>query len=81
MIRAVMTSFIDEDTEVHVFVHFYPGHPAKISGPPENCYEAEPDEMELVSVRGVSGDELVLTKEQEAQLYERVYSRREEFLA
>lgn len=31
-------------------VTYFPGAPARISGPPENCYPAEDDEWELNSL-------------------------------
>lgn len=37
------------DGELQVTFTYSPGCPAKVSGPPEHCYPAEPDEIELVS--------------------------------
>ena len=40
---------IDVDVEVEVS-HYYPGRHSKISGPPEGCYEAEPEEVDISAV-------------------------------
>ena len=29
---------------------YYPGSPGRYSGPPEDCYEADPDELEIESI-------------------------------
>ena len=44
-----------ETLEVTVKANYSPGSPAKISGPPEHCYPAEPEEVELLSIHGDSG--------------------------
>ena len=41
-----------ETLEVTVKANYTPGYPAKIWGPPERCYPAEPAEVELLSIHG-----------------------------
>jgi len=43
------TYTVDVGVEVEVS-HYYPGRPAKLYGPPENCYEAEPAELDITAV-------------------------------
>jgi hypothetical protein len=38
------------EQDVMVGYHYTPAQPGRISGPPENCYPDEPDEIELVAV-------------------------------
>lgn len=61
---------------------FYPGRPGKYYGPPERCYEDEPDEVEITDeVWYYSDDESntpgvlprALTEYEEDLLYEKVY--------
>jgi len=37
----------EEDIEVEVVVHYSPGSPGRLSGPPERCYPPEPPEVEV----------------------------------
>ena len=43
------TYTVDVGVEVEVS-HYYPGRPAKLYGPPESCYEAEPEELDISAV-------------------------------
>ena len=40
-----------------VEVHYRPGMPGYTSGPPERCYEAEPDELDFYSIQ-LNGEEV-----------------------
>lgn len=50
MKREVIGKFRSWNIDWEVLAVVYPGHPGCYSGPPEKCYEAEPDEIELVKV-------------------------------
>ena len=43
----------DEETEVLVAYTYTPGTPAKIYGPPENCYPAEEPGIDILSATAV----------------------------
>lgn len=41
---------IGDDTTVYVSYDYEPGSPGKLSGPPEDCYPDEPEELSISSV-------------------------------
>jgi len=69
----------DEDFTVRGEAVFYPGSPGKTYGPPEKCYEAEPDELEITSEVWYTQDNADavlprrLTDGEEQELYDKVY--------
>ena len=46
---------------VEVEYNYTPGEPGFISGPPENCYPPEPEEIEITNVRLVNPESIMLT--------------------
>ena len=78
MLRRYVTEYIG-DVELSLSVVVYPGEPAKLYGPPENCYEGSPDEIEIVAVIGPDGTDFTLTSDQHDYLIDRLYGRIEEF--
>ncbi len=71
--KAIWTLGTDVEVEVS---HYYPGRPARLSGPPEDCYEAEAEEVDIsaVYVYGVDVSGL-LTEEAWAQITEEVIAQ------
>jgi len=69
----------DDDFTVKGEATYYPGSPGCYYGPPENCYEAEPDELEIDSETWYDEDNKeavlsrTLTKCEEEELYDKVY--------
>lgn len=61
----------NEDYRCECEVSYYPGDPGRYSGPPEHCYPAEPDEVEILSEVWYPHAPH-LTTEQEEDFYERV---------
>jgi hypothetical protein len=56
-----MLSIEGEDTFTYVLEYdYYPGKPAVLGGPPENCSEAEPAELDLEPVGYASFEDLIL---------------------
>ena len=64
-------TWIDDGVPAKVVAFYWPGRPGKYSGPPEKCYEDEPDEMSIMSVI-VNGDPVTLTEDQETDLLNRL---------
>ena len=46
----IKLDLIDKPRKCEVFFDYYKGEPGKFDGPPEDCYEAEPDEIDVVSL-------------------------------
>lgn len=59
------------DLDAAVRVDFTPGTPSQTSGPPERCYEGDPDEVEILSCL-VDGEEYPLTDDEAEELIERL---------
>jgi hypothetical protein len=52
---------VDPDIPCSVEFNYRPGYPGRLSGLPENCYHAEPPELEITSVTSpISGADLVV---------------------
>ena len=47
---SLATEHLETETELVIYFTFTPGDPGRYSGPPENCYPAEPAEVEFDSV-------------------------------
>lgn len=45
-----VSTCIGDGIEASVTFDYYPGSPGRYSGPPERCYEDEPDEFEVTRV-------------------------------
>lgn len=59
------------DQDAAVRVDFTPGTPRQTSGPPERCYEGDPDEVEILSCL-INGEEYPLTDEEAEELTDRL---------
>jgi hypothetical protein len=68
----------DERGDLTVEFTFHAGCPSQTSGPPERCYEGDPDELEISSVLDKNNQEVVLnaadTEKLENLLFNYVYS-------
>ena len=79
------TRFTDEQFEMHGVTvlcsgTYYPGSPGRYSGPPEDCYPAEPDELEIESVTVGGVDIIALVSDAfldrcDDELRARIYER------
>ena len=79
---ANLTLTLDDDSEVELEVEGYiePLTPARISGPPEDCYPAEGGFAEISRVTVVdTGDAFETTKEQDEALSEALYEAWEDY--
>jgi len=45
----------EREVEVEVEVEYTPGRPGRLSGPPEDCYPAEPGEVRALSAEAEDG--------------------------
>ena len=68
-VRAVIYVYRDgedgeEEIEVSLVGHYTPGSPGRTYGPPEDCYPAEPEDVEL-EVALVDGKPFELTEHEE----------------
>ena len=53
--RKLETTWTDEEgNDFDVEYNFTPGRPARLYGPPEDCYEAEPPEVEILKVTDIN---------------------------
>jgi hypothetical protein len=72
--RVVELALTRDGTELLVICRVTPGHPGRISGPPEKCYPPEPADMQVQSVSeeltGASRPDLVEALEADDKLYE-----------
>jgi hypothetical protein len=79
---ANLTLTLDDDSEVELEVEGYiePLTPARISGPPEDCYPEEGGFAEISRVTVVdTGDAFETTKEQDEALSEALYEAWEDY--
>jgi hypothetical protein len=60
------------ERDATVTFDFSPGRPAQTWGPPEKCYEADPDELEITRVV-IDGAEVVLSEAEAEELANRMY--------
>ena len=57
-----ITLYREEETlEVEVEFNFTAAERSRTYGPPEDCYEGYPAEVEILSVRALDGAEVILT--------------------
>ena len=80
--KTVLTfdTWIDDGLEAKVVANYWPGRPGVYSGPPEKCYEDEPDNREIVSCV-VKGQPITLTEDQEVELLNRLMEQAAEAYA
>jgi hypothetical protein len=57
-----------KEVNLEITYSFYPGHPVKNWGPPEDCYEAEDPEIELLSVIETTTNQPILNNLSENDL-------------
>lgn len=70
---------LDEaETDVVVKYTYHPGCAAQTYGPAENCYPAEPAEVEIVSARDAAGVTVTLTAAEEDKFREVIAETHEE---
>jgi hypothetical protein len=69
-----VSTWIGDGIDATVTFDYYPGRPGVYSGPPEKCYEDEPDELEVTRVL-VDGAEWLqaLTEPELEELTNRLY--------
>lgn len=62
----VEVCYVENDYEIdlEVFGTFIPGSPGRLSGPPEFCYPAEPDDFEVETVTHEGSDILPLMSDE-----------------
>lgn len=73
-ITFTVATWIGDGIDASVTFDYYPGRPGVYSGPPEKCYEDEPDELEVTRVL-VDGAEWLqaLTEPELEELTNRLY--------
>ena len=67
---------VGDDLTAEVNVDFAPGLPAQLYGPPENCYPAEPAEVDVLKATVTLDDGVMDITEMvrdDPKLYDRVY--------
>lgn len=56
------------EVELTIEFDYYPGYPAKVSGPPEHCYEGESEHIDILSVRIELPDDRFISVEMDDEL-------------
>ena len=67
-----VNTWVRDGEDAVVTFDYYPGRAGRYSGPPETCYEDEPDEIEIVSVI-VNGKPEKLNEADEEELNNRLF--------
>lgn len=66
---------VTPDLPCEIEFYFYPGSPGRISGPPEQCYPPEEEELEITGIKDpTTKRELVVTDDMLKTLYERTWA-------
>lgn len=60
----------DDGGTVLVTGTYYPGHPGRVTGPPEHCYPPDPDEYEVASSTDEAGNRIDLSDDE----YDRAFA-------
>jgi len=63
----------DAGVEVTVIYNYTQGAPAKLSGPMEDCYPEEGDEIEILGVKGYDGLAYSYSQEEEETWCDQIY--------
>lgn len=65
-----------DDIPVRVELEFYPGDPGRTYGPPEDCWEPTPSDLEVQSlVNLLTGEEITLTSEQAGRCWDTIFDK------
>ena len=65
-----------DDIPLRVELEFYPGDPGKTYGPPEDCWEPVAPDIEIQSLLNLlTGEEVVMTREQDARWVDAIYDK------